>query len=145
MIQLALLINGCRKASRSYAVVSINVTISFSSVSCFKGNDELNNGRYHSQRSPLLAELIETRLIRTVSLRADLREIALPMARYKGCYTEPLHLCLGIISGVDEKRAFGYIIVGFQVVPCSIEHGPVAMAEHYKYDTFSPMSSSKRA
>ncbi|KAK7323875.1 hypothetical protein VNO77_27373 [Canavalia gladiata] len=39
---------------------------------------------------------------------------------------------LGIISGVDEKRAFGYEIVGFQVVPYSIERGAAAMAKHNK-------------
>ncbi|KAK7323874.1 hypothetical protein VNO77_27372 [Canavalia gladiata] len=90
-----------------------------------------NNGTNHSQRSPLLAELIETRLIRTVSLRAGLRKIALPMASSEFWFVDTKE-GLGIISGDDEKRAFGYEIVGFQVVPCSIERGVAAMGEHNK-------------
>ncbi|KHN34478.1 Transmembrane 9 superfamily member 4 [Glycine soja] len=47
---------------------------------------------------------------------------------------------LGIISESDNKKASGYEIVGFQVVPCSIKYDLEVMTKHKRYDTLSPIS-----
>jgi transmembrane 9 superfamily member 2/4 len=47
---------------------------------------------------------------------------------------------LGIISEADKKKASGYEIVGFHVVPCSIKYDPEAMAKHKMYDSISSVS-----
>ncbi|WVY95415.1 hypothetical protein V8G54_034503, partial [Vigna mungo] len=47
---------------------------------------------------------------------------------------------LGVISESDKKKASGYEIVGFQVVPCSIKYDPEVMAKHKMYDTLSPIN-----
>ncbi|KAK4279026.1 hypothetical protein QN277_016792 [Acacia crassicarpa] len=47
---------------------------------------------------------------------------------------------MGVISEADKKKASGYEIVGFQVVPCSIKQDPDTMTKYHMYDTLSPIS-----
>ncbi|KAJ1418048.1 Nonaspanin [Sesbania bispinosa] len=47
---------------------------------------------------------------------------------------------LGVISEADKKKASGYEIVGFQVVPCSIKYDPEAMKKHKMYDSVPSVS-----
>lgn len=42
---------------------------------------------------------------------------------------------MGVIStDADKKKASGYEIVGFEVVPCSVKHDPEVMSKHKIYD-----------
>lgn len=47
---------------------------------------------------------------------------------------------LGVISEADKKKASGFEIVGFVVVPCSVKYDPDAMAKHQMYDNISSVS-----
>jgi transmembrane 9 superfamily protein 2/4 len=47
---------------------------------------------------------------------------------------------MGIISEADKKKASGYEIVGFHVVPCSIKYDPEAMKKHKMYDGISSVT-----
>ena len=47
---------------------------------------------------------------------------------------------LGVISEADEKKASGFEIVGFVVVPCSVKYDPDAMIKHQIYDKVSSVS-----
>ncbi|XP_044503185.1 transmembrane 9 superfamily member 12-like [Mangifera indica] len=41
----------------------------------------------------------------------------------------------GVISEADNKKASGYEIVGFEVVPCSVKHDPEVMTKLHMYDS----------
>ncbi|XP_051150652.1 transmembrane 9 superfamily member 12-like [Andrographis paniculata] len=43
---------------------------------------------------------------------------------------------MGVVSEADKKRASGYEIVGFEVVPCSIKYDVEKMTKLHMYDTF---------
>ncbi|KAI4305569.1 hypothetical protein L6164_028930 [Bauhinia variegata] len=47
---------------------------------------------------------------------------------------------LGVISEADKKKASGYEIVGFQVIPCSVKHDPEVMTKLHMYDNIKPVS-----
>ncbi|KAJ1415604.1 Nonaspanin [Sesbania bispinosa] len=47
---------------------------------------------------------------------------------------------MGVISESDKKKASGYEIVGFQVVPCSVKRDPEVMTKLHMYDNFSSTS-----
>ncbi|GAB4859288.1 Transmembrane 9 super member 12 [Ancistrocladus abbreviatus] len=47
---------------------------------------------------------------------------------------------LGVISEADKKKASGYEIVGFEVMPCSIKHDPEVMSKLHMYDNISSIS-----
>ncbi|KAL5798184.1 hypothetical protein ACOSQ2_003004 [Xanthoceras sorbifolium] len=44
---------------------------------------------------------------------------------------------LGVISEADDKKATGYEIVGFEVVPCSIKYDPEVMTKLHMYDNIT--------
>ncbi|CAL5406116.1 unnamed protein product [Camellia sinensis] len=44
---------------------------------------------------------------------------------------------MGVISQADKKKASGYEIVGFEVVPCSVKHDPDVMSKLHMYDNIS--------
>ncbi|KAJ6973534.1 hypothetical protein NC653_033764, partial [Populus alba x Populus x berolinensis] len=46
---------------------------------------------------------------------------------------------LGMISESDKKKASGFEIVGFVVVPCSVKYDPEVMTKHHIYDNISPV------
>ncbi|XP_061352133.1 transmembrane 9 superfamily member 12 isoform X2 [Gastrolobium bilobum] len=46
----------------------------------------------------------------------------------------------GVITEADKKKASGYEIVGFQVVPCSIKFDPEVMTKLHMYDNVSAIS-----
>uniref|UniRef100_A0A6M2EIH2 Transmembrane 9 superfamily member n=1 Tax=Populus davidiana TaxID=266767 RepID=A0A6M2EIH2_9ROSI len=47
---------------------------------------------------------------------------------------------LGVISEADKKKASGFEIVGFVVVPCSVKYDPDAMIKHKIYDNVPSVS-----
>ncbi|KAJ7964637.1 Transmembrane 9 superfamily member [Quillaja saponaria] len=47
---------------------------------------------------------------------------------------------LGVISEADKKKASGFEIVGFEVVPCSIKYDPEVMTKHHMYEKISPVN-----
>ncbi|CDP06133.1 unnamed protein product [Coffea canephora] len=47
---------------------------------------------------------------------------------------------MGVISEADKKKASGYEIVGFEVIPCSIKYDPDKMEKHHMYDSIEPTS-----
>ncbi|KAL5972317.1 Transmembrane 9 superfamily member 12 [Asimina triloba] len=47
---------------------------------------------------------------------------------------------MGVISETDKKKASGYEIVGFQVVPCSVKRDPNAMSKLKRYDHADPVN-----
>lgn len=48
---------------------------------------------------------------------------------------------MGVIStDADKKKASGFEIVGFEVVPCSVKHDPEAMLKHKMYDNVNPVT-----
>jgi hypothetical protein len=44
---------------------------------------------------------------------------------------------MGMISESDKKKASGFEIVGFVVVPCSVKYDPEVMTKHHIYDNIS--------
>ncbi|KAE8685868.1 putative elongation factor ts [Hibiscus syriacus] len=44
---------------------------------------------------------------------------------------------MGVISEVDQKKASGFEIVGFQVIPCSVKYDPEVMTKLHMYDYLS--------
>ncbi|KAJ6343222.1 hypothetical protein OIU76_005037 [Salix suchowensis] len=46
---------------------------------------------------------------------------------------------MGVISESDKKKASGFEIVGFVVVPCSFKYDPEAMTKHHIYDKIPPV------
>ncbi|KAJ6723898.1 TRANSMEMBRANE 9 SUPERFAMILY PROTEIN [Salix koriyanagi] len=46
---------------------------------------------------------------------------------------------MGVISESDKKKASGFEIVGFVVVPCSVKYEPEAMTKHHIYDKILPV------
>ncbi|XP_027064755.2 transmembrane 9 superfamily member 12 [Coffea eugenioides] len=47
---------------------------------------------------------------------------------------------MGVISEADKKKASGYEIVGFEVIPCSIKYDPDKMEKLHMYDSIEPTS-----
>lgn len=48
---------------------------------------------------------------------------------------------MGVIStDADKKKASGFEIVGFEVIPCSVKHDPEAMLKHKIYDNIDPVT-----
>ncbi|XP_057767243.1 transmembrane 9 superfamily member 12 [Salvia miltiorrhiza] len=47
---------------------------------------------------------------------------------------------MGVISEADKKKASGFEIVGFEVVPCSVKYDPEKMTKLHRYDTVAPVS-----
>lgn len=48
---------------------------------------------------------------------------------------------MGVIStDADKKKASGFEIVGFEVIPCSVKHDPEAMLKHKIYDNINPVT-----
>lgn len=48
---------------------------------------------------------------------------------------------MGVIStDADKRKASGFEIVGFEVVPCSVKHDPEAMLKHKMYDNVNPVT-----
>ncbi|KAK4479449.1 hypothetical protein RD792_014963 [Penstemon davidsonii] len=47
---------------------------------------------------------------------------------------------MGVISEADKKKASGYEIVGFEVVPCSVKYDPEKMAKLHVYDNTTSVS-----
>ncbi|KAA8526661.1 hypothetical protein F0562_008136 [Nyssa sinensis] len=47
---------------------------------------------------------------------------------------------LGVISEADKKKASGYEIVGFEVVPCSVKYDPEAMTKLHRYDNITSVN-----
>ncbi|KAL9266741.1 Transmembrane 9 superfamily member 12-like protein [Drosera capensis] len=47
---------------------------------------------------------------------------------------------MGVISQADKKKASGFEIVGFEVVPCSIKHNVDEMSKLHMYDNMDPIS-----
>lgn len=48
---------------------------------------------------------------------------------------------MGVIStDADKKKASGFEIVGFEVIPCSVKHNPEAMLKHKIYDSIDPVT-----
>lgn len=48
---------------------------------------------------------------------------------------------MGVIStDADKKKASGFEIVGFEVIPCSVKHDPEAMLKHKIYDSIDPVT-----
>ncbi|GAB2285159.1 Transmembrane 9 super member 12 [Dionaea muscipula] len=47
---------------------------------------------------------------------------------------------MGVISEADKKKASGYEIVGFEVVPCSIKYDPDEMSKLHMYDNMNSIS-----
>ncbi|KAF8391720.1 hypothetical protein HHK36_024029 [Tetracentron sinense] len=47
---------------------------------------------------------------------------------------------MGVISEADKKKASGFEIVGFEVVPCSVKRDPEAMSKLRMYDKVAPIS-----
>ncbi|XP_073142702.1 transmembrane 9 superfamily member 12 [Henckelia pumila] len=50
---------------------------------------------------------------------------------------------MGVISQSDKKKASGYEIVGFEVVPCSIKNDPEKMSKLHMYDNSTSVSCPK--
>ncbi|KAB5527776.1 hypothetical protein DKX38_021623 [Salix brachista] len=46
---------------------------------------------------------------------------------------------MGVISESDKKKASGFEIVGFVVVPCSVKYNPEEMTKHHIYDKITPV------
>lgn len=46
---------------------------------------------------------------------------------------------MGVISEADKKKASGYEIVGFEVVPCSIKYDPEKMMKLHMHDNTDPV------
>ncbi|KAI4318900.1 hypothetical protein MLD38_032555 [Melastoma candidum] len=46
---------------------------------------------------------------------------------------------MGVISEADKKKASGFEIVQFEVVPCSIKYDPEQMKKHQMYDVIDPV------
>ncbi|KAE8699580.1 Transmembrane 9 superfamily member 11 [Hibiscus syriacus] len=46
----------------------------------------------------------------------------------------------GVISKADKKKASGFEIVGFEVVPCSVKYDPEAMTKLHMYEKVSPVN-----
>ncbi|GAB2242719.1 hypothetical protein Droror1_Dr00019494 [Drosera rotundifolia] len=46
----------------------------------------------------------------------------------------------GVLSEADKKKASGFEIVGFEVVPCSIKHDPDEMSKLHMYENMNPIS-----
>lgn len=44
---------------------------------------------------------------------------------------------MGVISEADDKKASGYEIVGFEVVPCSVKNDPEVMTKLHMYDNIT--------
>ncbi|KAJ4730297.1 Transmembrane 9 superfamily member [Melia azedarach] len=44
---------------------------------------------------------------------------------------------MGVISEADDKKASGYEIVGFEVVPCSVKYDPEVMTKLHMYDNIT--------
>ncbi|KAF6145960.1 hypothetical protein GIB67_033319 [Kingdonia uniflora] len=49
---------------------------------------------------------------------------------------------LGVISEAEQKKASGFEIVGFEVVPCSVKRDTEAMLKLKMYDTIDPINCS---
>ncbi|KAJ8748235.1 hypothetical protein K2173_000643 [Erythroxylum novogranatense] len=47
---------------------------------------------------------------------------------------------MGVISEADKKKASGYEIVGFEVVPCSVKYNSEKMTKLHRYDNVSSVS-----
>ncbi|KAK8694213.1 hypothetical protein V6N13_071769 [Hibiscus sabdariffa] len=47
---------------------------------------------------------------------------------------------MDVISTVDKKKASGFEIVGFEVVPCSVKYDPEVMTKLHMYDKASPVN-----
>lgn len=48
---------------------------------------------------------------------------------------------MGVIStDADKKKASGFEIVGFEVIPCSVKHDTEAMLKHKIYDNINPVT-----
>lgn len=48
---------------------------------------------------------------------------------------------MGVISNdADKRKASGFEIVGFEVIPCSVKHDPEAMSKHKMYDNIDPVA-----
>ena len=48
---------------------------------------------------------------------------------------------MGVISNdADKRKASGFEIVGFEVIPCSVKHDPEAMSKHKMYDNIDPVT-----
>ncbi|XP_030967123.1 transmembrane 9 superfamily member 12 [Quercus lobata] len=48
---------------------------------------------------------------------------------------------MGVIStDADKRKASGFEIVGFEVVPCSVKHDPEVMLKHKMYDNIDPVT-----
>ncbi|KAF2284717.1 hypothetical protein GH714_029561 [Hevea brasiliensis] len=47
---------------------------------------------------------------------------------------------MGVISEADKKKASGYEIVGFEVVPCSVKYDPEVMSKLHMYDNISSVN-----
>ncbi|KAL0337773.1 UNVERIFIED_CONTAM: Transmembrane 9 superfamily member 12 [Sesamum calycinum] len=47
---------------------------------------------------------------------------------------------MGVISEADKKKASGYEIVGFEVIPCSVKYDPEKMAKLHRYDNVTSVS-----
>ncbi|KAL8150930.1 hypothetical protein V2J09_020738 [Rumex salicifolius] len=46
---------------------------------------------------------------------------------------------LDMINEVDKKKASGFEIVGFEVVPCSVKHDPDTMSKFHMYEKMNPV------
>lgn len=47
---------------------------------------------------------------------------------------------MGVMSEAEKKKASGYEIVGFEVVPCSVKYNPEEMAKLHMYDSVGSVS-----
>ncbi|KAK1362372.1 Transmembrane 9 superfamily member [Heracleum sosnowskyi] len=47
---------------------------------------------------------------------------------------------MGVISEADTKKASGYEIVGFEVLPCSVKYDPETMANYHIYDNVTSVN-----
>ncbi|KAJ9169891.1 hypothetical protein P3X46_018038 [Hevea brasiliensis] len=47
---------------------------------------------------------------------------------------------MGVISEADKKKASGFEIVGFEVVPCSVKYDPAVMSKLHVYDNISSVN-----
>ncbi|KAK1269575.1 hypothetical protein QJS04_geneDACA013781 [Acorus gramineus] len=47
---------------------------------------------------------------------------------------------LGVISEAEKKKANGYEIVGFEVIPCSVKRDPEVVSKLNRYDQIDPVS-----
>ncbi|KAF8409817.1 hypothetical protein HHK36_005896 [Tetracentron sinense] len=47
---------------------------------------------------------------------------------------------IGVIAEADKKAASGFVIVGFEVVPCSVKYDPEAMSKLKMYANITPLS-----